>query len=71
MTLQEYLDAHDLTVAQFAEKTGMEESTVHRAYHGKVMPSPKTVEQINRATRGAVTILDLYRTFQRSARMVG
>ena len=54
MKLSRYLADAGLSVSAFARKAGLQVSTVHRAVHGRVMPSEATIVAIARATGGAV-----------------
>ena len=58
--LGRYLDAHNLSVSEFARQAGLEVSTAHRAVHGQVVPSPATIRAIREATKGAVTANDFH-----------
>lgn len=60
MTLAEYLDWKALTGQQFAELAGLDMATVSRLKNGQgKRPSGATVEKVERATRGKVTLADL------------
>ena len=59
MTLSEYLSEAGLTDAQFAEKLGVNRSTVTRIRNGTHPPSMRTVIRIAEATDGKVTANDL------------
>jgi TorA maturation chaperone TorD len=60
MKLSRYLAEAGLSVSAFARKAGLQVSTVHRAVHGRVMPSEATIRAIVRATDGAVRAGDFY-----------
>jgi TorA maturation chaperone TorD len=60
MKLGRYLAGAGLSVSAFARKAGLQVSTVHRAVHGRVMPSEATIRAIVRATDGAVRADDFY-----------
>ena len=60
MKLSRYLADAGLSVSAFARKAGLQVSTVHRAVHGRVMPSEATIVAIARATGGAVRADDFY-----------
>ena len=67
MELAKYLEAEDLTLAQFARQVAPaggpipEESTVARWRDGLLFPSPKNMERIEIVTDKTVT----YRDFQK------
>src|SRR5690554_6059334 len=60
MRLGRYLADAGLSISAFARKAGFQVSTVHRAVHGRVMPSEATIRAIVRATDGAVRADDFY-----------
>jgi TorA maturation chaperone TorD len=60
MKLSRYLADAGLSISAFARKAGLQVSTVHRAVHGRVMPSEATIRAIMRATDGAVRPDDFY-----------
>ena len=53
--LRSYLKDHKLTLAQFAEITGLPVSTLSRAQTGSCVPSPETMRVIADKTDGQVT----------------
>lgn len=59
MTLTQYLEREGLTDAQFADKIGVERSTVTRLRAGQ-MPSSKTLLAIIEITGGEVTANDFF-----------
>lgn len=59
MKLIEYLSENHITMLAFAAQIGVDVSTIHRAVHGKVIPSRATMKAIYKATNGAVTPSDL------------
>lgn len=54
MKLEQYLELTKQSDAAFAELIGLEKSTVWRIRNGKVFPSWRTMQAIERATGGAV-----------------
>lgn len=54
MTLQEYLDAKDLTPIQFAAQVGVTDESIRRYVRGVRLPSPEMMRRIARKTRGEV-----------------
>ena len=72
MELVDYLEAEDLTLAQFARQVAIteevvpEESTVARWRDGVLFPSPKNMERIEAVTGGAVTYRDFQKTRERA-----
>jgi len=64
MKLEKYLSQNQTTMLAFAAQIGVDVSTIHRAVHGKVIPSRSTMQSIFRATDGAVTPSDLVQVQQ-------
>lgn len=57
MTLTDYLKREALTDQQFADRVGVDRSTITRIRAGQ-FPSRKTLEAISATTNGAVTAND-------------
>lgn len=57
MTLTDYLKREQLTDQQFADRIGVDRSTITRI-RANQFPSKKTLEAITKATGGAVTAND-------------
>ncbi|WP_158295641.1 helix-turn-helix domain-containing protein [Crenalkalicoccus roseus] len=55
MTLQEYLQRHRLTQAEFGRIVGVRHATVSRWLAGKITPSFARLRRIEAVTGGAVT----------------
>jgi len=60
MKLLDYLQSRGETVTEFARRAAIEVSTVHRAAHGKTVPTPLVAKKIAEATDNAVTPNDFY-----------
>ena len=54
MTLQQYIDAHDMTGRAFALAIGTSEATVSRLLNGKMRPGLELAAAIERETGGNV-----------------
>ena len=59
MKLSDYLTAHSLTRARFAELAGIAHTTVSRILDQGMVPRRDTCERISEATRGEVSEGDL------------
>ena len=59
MTLKEWLDRQGLNCTEFAERTGLDQSTIWRIAEGRVLPRRSTMHTIQVATHGQVTAADL------------
>lgn len=64
MNLTDWLDKRGLTQDVFAGRIGMTQGAISKIARGKLWPSPSTICEIERETRGAVTASDLYATYQ-------
>lgn len=64
MNLTDWLERRGLTQDVFAGRIGMSQGVISKIARGKVWPSPKTISEIERETRGAVTAADLYAAYQ-------
>ena len=60
MKLKDYLKQEDLTLKAFAERAGIDISTVHRAAEGKLIPLSATLIAIAEASDGAVQPNDFF-----------
>ena len=60
MTLREYLDANNLTLAAFAQIVRAHPITVHDWAAGKAIPRRKSMKAISAATNGKVTAGSFY-----------
>jgi transcriptional regulator with XRE-family HTH domain len=60
MDLRRYLDASDISVADFAETLGVTVQAVHRYCNGDRIPKRDVMDRILRATRGAVQPNDFF-----------
>lgn len=60
MKLADYLDAHSIPRAQFAERIGVSDETVRRYIKGTRIPERDVMEQIALATACKVTANDFY-----------
>ena len=58
MTLSEYLDANNMTGADFATRIGVSRQALHRYVNGERRPEWPVIERIAAATDGAVTAND-------------
>lgn len=58
MTLKEYLEDASLSISQFAEQIGVDDSTVRRYLLGTRRPSNKLIVEIARLTDSKVTAND-------------
>ena len=54
MRLRQYLSAHDISMAVFAERIGVSTQAVHRYLTGDRLPRPDVMMRIKAETRGAV-----------------
>lgn len=64
MTLDKYLAAQSMTLAEFADSIGRDGagvSTVSKWRRGIAFPRPRHIQDIARATRGQVTVADFLR----------
>lgn len=59
MKLQKYLDQKKLSGLAFAEKHNLSQSTISRILNNKVIPSPGVALEIEQATKGVVTRMEL------------
>ena len=59
MRLDDYLKQNRLSLARFAKAANLSAATVLRARDAICVPSRRTMEQIEAATNGAVTRVDL------------
>lgn len=62
MELREYLTQNNMTMVQFGEKIGRAQSIVSRLCGKKHRADPSTAIRIVSATKGRVTLDDLYGT---------
>jgi transcriptional regulator with XRE-family HTH domain len=60
MKLADYMKAHDLSRAQFAERIGVSAETVRRYLECGRIPTPKIMEKIALATGCDVTANDFF-----------
>ena len=60
MTLREYLETTNTTMAAFGKKIGRAQSIVSRLCAKKHRPDPSSAIRIVAATKGRVTLNDLY-----------
>ncbi len=60
MTLEKYLIKHGLTSVAFAEKVGVDQSTIHRLRKRDQIPSRDLMDRIFKATGGAVRADDFF-----------
>lgn len=67
MGLREYLEARQESVAEFAVRLGVAESTVFRYLNGERTPRPAVLARIKKLTRGKVTPNDIYAPVKRKA----
>lgn len=59
MKLRDWLDQENLTVAEFARRSGIGlRQVMHRYVHGTQFPTPENLRRIRDATKGAVTADD-------------
>ena len=65
MTLDQWLQANDVTESDFAKRISSSQASVNRYRKGRI-PEPKVMRRIFAATGGAVTADDFY-GFARSA----
>lgn len=61
MKLSEYLTKEDLTFAAFGKKIGTNPQAVHKYAKFENYPRPERAERIVRATKGLVTLKDIYK----------
>lgn len=61
MKLLDYLSKEKLTFAKFAAKIGKNAQAIHKYAHFENYPRPKTAAKIVRATKGVVSLSDLYK----------
>jgi transcriptional regulator with XRE-family HTH domain len=64
MKLALWLDANDLSDAEFGRRIGKAHSTVLRLKRGEIRPSLETVEAIRTETNGSVTADDFMSPFE-------
>lgn len=62
LSLQQFLDRNDLTVASFAKVAEVDKATLYKIVRGERGCGPETADKIERATGGAVTPNDLTKT---------
>lgn len=60
MKLADYLDAHSIPRAQFAERIGVSDESVRRYIVGDRRPNRRTLEKIALATACKVTANDFF-----------
>ena len=60
MTLSQYLEMHDLTLAQLAQACGTSASTILRIKEAEVAPSKRVMVAIWKATNGQVCPNDVF-----------
>ncbi len=60
MSLSEYLKSKNLTYTAFAKRVGVSRVTVMKWATGRIMPRPAHISTIFEATRGSVTLKDVY-----------
>jgi DNA-binding transcriptional regulator YdaS (Cro superfamily) len=60
MKLAEYLEKYRLTHAEFGERVGIKQPQVSRIINHKGNPSPHLMNLIEEATKGEVTMQDLF-----------
>jgi len=58
MTLDDYLRTHSVSGPAFAERIGVDPTTVYRIRKGQVLPHRKTIMAIIQATEGLVGLSD-------------
>ena len=63
MTLGEFLELHEMPMADFAQQVGTTKATICRVINGQVMPRRQLMTEIHRATSGAVCPNDLLQLF--------
>lgn len=61
MTLSEYLEKNELSVADFAALVGVERQSVYRWKNGQRFPNRDDLKNIAKATKNAVTANDFVR----------
>lgn len=59
MNLKDYLDKKSITITRFASVVEVSQSHISNIILGKKKPSIDLVKKITRATKGAVSIVDL------------
>jgi transcriptional regulator with XRE-family HTH domain len=59
MNLKDYLDKKSITITRFASFVEVSQSHISNIILGKKKPSIDLVKKITRATKGAVSIVDL------------
>ena len=59
MRLSEYLKSNGIPQIEFARKIRVTQAAVSRYADGLIFPSPDVLIRIEKATRGAVTAMDL------------
>lgn len=60
MDLRRYLDANDISVADFADMLGVTVQAVHRYINGDRIPRREVMDRIVRSTVGRVTPNDFF-----------
>lgn len=60
MVLSEYLRNNNVTYTAFAKRVGVSRVTVMKWATGRIMPRPEHISSIFEATRGSVTLKDVY-----------
>ena len=60
MRLADYLEHHDVSVADLAAELGVSVQAVYRYKDGSRMPRPRIMRQIEELTEGLVGIADWY-----------
>ena len=71
MELLAYLQTNGLSMAAFAERVGVNQSTISRVANHVCAPEPELAVKIVNATQGAVQLWDLYTGVQKKFRCVG
>lgn len=59
MTLNEYLNYHELSLKSFADRCGLSAPTIMRLRDGKHIPSRRSLKAIIKASGGDISVEDL------------
>lgn len=66
--LRTWRKARKLTLAQFAERSGLSVGHLCKLERGQQWPGPETMTVIEKSTRGAVTAADIVQDYQAAKR---